>query len=56
MYNEYCNYHSWFVRYFIGKSALRLFSALKCVRLSPTRLHEKNEKKFISGKSLSALS
>ena len=49
-----CIMHNWFVRYFFGKSALsalRFFSAFKCVSLSPTRFHEKNEKTFISGKT-----
>ena len=47
-------HNSWFLRYFFGKSALsalKFFSAFKCVSLSPARFREKNEKTFISGKS-----
>ena len=47
----HCYSHSWLVRYFFGKSALRFVSALKYVSLSPARCHEKDEKTFISGKS-----
>ena len=48
--NHFCEYirtfnHSWLVRYFFGKSALRFFSAFKCVSPNHARFHEKNEKR-----------